>query len=119
MVCNKKKKTGFHKTEMESCRFFWANNFIVPPVEVSYCSWDLYTTGQLVDGLQQKKRKPVFIKQKWDHVVFSRPTILSFHPEEGSYRSWDLYTTGKLVDGLEQKKKTDFHLTETESCRLF
>ena len=27
-----------------------------------------------------KKRKPVFIKWKWNHVVFSRATILSFHP---------------------------------------
>ena len=27
-----------------------------------------------------KKRKPVFIKWKWNHVVFSRMTILSFHP---------------------------------------
>ena len=26
------------------------------------------------------KRKPVFIKRKWNHVVFSRVTILSFHP---------------------------------------
>ena len=26
-----------------------------------------------------KKRKPVFIKRKWNHVVFSRVTILSFH----------------------------------------
>ena len=25
-------------------------------IEGSYCSWDLYTTGQLVDGLQQKKK---------------------------------------------------------------
>ena len=49
-------------------------------IEGSYHSWDLYTTGQLVDGLQEKKRKPVFIKRKWNHVVFSRATILSFHP---------------------------------------
>ena len=55
--------------------------------EGSYRSWDLYTTRQLVDGLQQKKkkkkekkRKPVLIKRKWNHVVFSRATILSFHP---------------------------------------
>ena len=48
-------------------------------IEDSYRSWDLYTTGQLVDDLQQK-RKPVFIKQKWNHVVFSRATILSFDP---------------------------------------
>ena len=48
-------------------------------IEGSYRSWDLYTTGQLIDGLQQKK-KPVFIKRKWNHVVFSRATILSFHP---------------------------------------
>ena len=27
-----------------------------------------------------KKRKPVFIKRKWNHVVFSRVTIFSFHP---------------------------------------
>ena len=25
-------------------------------IECSYRSWDLYTTGQLVDGLQQKKK---------------------------------------------------------------
>ena len=43
------------------------------------CSWDLYTTGQIVDGLQQR-RNLVFIKRKWNHVVFSRATILSFHP---------------------------------------
>ena len=47
-------------------------------IEGSYRSWDLYTTGQLVDGLQQKK-KPVFIKRKWNYVLFSRATILSFH----------------------------------------
>ena len=50
-------------------------------IEGSYGSWDLYTIGQLVDGLQKKKkRKPVFIKRKWNHVVFSRATILSFYP---------------------------------------
>ena len=51
-------------------------------IEGSYRSCNLYTTGQLVDGLHQKKkkRKPVFIKLKWNHVVFSRATILSFHP---------------------------------------
>ena len=27
-----------------------------------------------------KKRTPVFIKRKWNHVVFSRATILSFYP---------------------------------------
>ena len=26
------------------------------PVEGSYRYWDLYTTGKLVDGLQQKKK---------------------------------------------------------------
>ena len=30
-------------------------------IEGSYRSWDLYTTGQLVDGLQQKKKK----KENW------------------------------------------------------
>ena len=29
---------------------------------------------------ETKKRKPVFIKRKWNHVIFSRATILSFHP---------------------------------------
>ncbi len=29
-------------------------------IEGSYRSWDLYTTGQLVDGLQQKKKKNKF-----------------------------------------------------------
>ena len=52
-----------------------------------------------------KKIKPVFIKRKWNHVVFSRATILSFHPVEGSYRSWGLYTIGQLIDGLQQQKK--------------
>ena len=28
----------------------------------------------------KKKKKTVFIKRKWNHVVFSRATILSFHP---------------------------------------
>ena len=82
------------------------------PVEDSYRSWDLYTIGQLVDGLQQKNktknkkqnRKPVFIKRKWNHVIFSMATILSFHPVEDSYRTWDLYTTGQLVDSLQQKE---------------
>ena len=30
--------------------------FDIETVEGSYRSWDLYTTGQLVDGLQQKKK---------------------------------------------------------------
>ena len=52
---------------------------------------------QLVDGLQQKKKKkkkkekPVFIKRKWNHVVFSRATILSFHPV---IKSWHLGLSG-------------------------
>ena len=35
-----------------------------------------------------KKRKPVFIKRKWNHVVFSRVTILSLHPVNKSNQSW-------------------------------
>ena len=94
-------------TVVLGCLIYFIHKMIAQKtyVEGSYRSWDLYTTGQLVDGLQQKKRKPVFIKQKWNHVVFSRATILSFHSVEGSYHSWDLYTTGQLVDGLQQKKK--------------
>ena len=29
---------------------------------------------------KKKKSKPVFIKRKWNHVVYSRATILSSHP---------------------------------------
>ena len=29
---------------------------------------------------KKQKKKTVFIKRKWNHVVFSRATILSFHP---------------------------------------
>ena len=47
-------------------------------IEGSYRSWDLYTTGQLLDGLQKNKRKLVSIK--WNHVVFSSVRILWFHP---------------------------------------
>ena len=157
MVCNKKRKPVFIKRKWNHVVFSRATILLFHPVEGSYRSWDLYTTGQLVDGLQQKKenrfslngngiissfqgrqfycstlqkapialgictqlanqqmvcnkkRKPVFIKRKWNHIVFSRATILLFHPVEGCYRSWDLYTTGQLVDGLQQKKKTGFH----------
>ena len=42
---------------MESCRLFKATILSFHPVEDSYRSWYLYTTGQLVDGLQQKKKK--------------------------------------------------------------
>ena len=58
---------------------------------------------------KKKKRKSIFIKRKWNNVVFSRVTILSFSPVESSYGSWDLYTIGQRVDGLQQKKKTGFH----------
>ena len=32
---------------------------------------------------KKKKRKLVFIKRKWNHMVFSWTTILSFHPVYG------------------------------------
>ena len=48
-------------------------------IEGFYRSWDLYTTGQLVYGLQQKK-KTGFHKTEMESCVFSRATILSFHP---------------------------------------
>ena len=35
---------------------------------------------------KKKKRTPVFIKRKWNHVVFSRVTILSFHPVYGYFK---------------------------------
>ena len=39
-------------------RLFYGDNFIVPPCRSSGSSrsWDLYTTGQLIDSLQQKKK---------------------------------------------------------------
>ena len=81
MVSNKKRKPVFLKRKWNHVVFSRATILSFHPVEDSYRSWDLDTTGQLVDGLQQKqKRKPVFIKLKWNHVVFSRATILSFHP---------------------------------------
>ena len=104
----KKRKPVFIKRKWNHVVFSRATILSFHPVEGSHHSWNLYTTGQLVDGLQQKKKTGFFIKRKWNHV-FSRATILLFHPVEGSYRSWDLYTTGQLVDGLQQKKKTGFH----------
>ena len=35
---------------------------------------------------KKKKKKTVFIKRKWNHVVFSRATILSFHPVLTTFR---------------------------------
>ena len=106
MVCNKKKKRKpvFIKRKWNHVVFSRATILSFHPVEGSYRSWYLYTTGQLVDGLQQKKGKPVFIKRKWNHVVFSRATILSFHPVEGSYRSWDMYTTGQKKKKKKKRK---------------
>ena len=34
----------------------------------------------MVCNKKKKKEKPVFIKRKWNHVVFSRATILLFNP---------------------------------------
>ena len=105
----KVRKPVFIKRKWNHVVFSRATISSFHPVEGSYHSWDLYITGQQVDGLKKKKkkkkkvRKPVFIKRKWNHVVFSRATISSFHPVEGSYHSWDLYTTGQLVDGLKKK----------------
>ena len=78
-------------------------------IESSFHSWHLFTTSRWSAA---KKENRFFIKRKWNHVVFSKATILSFHPVEGSSRSWDLYTTGQLEDGLQQKKKTGFSLNE-------
>ena len=49
-------------------------------IEGSYRSWDLYTTGQLVDGLQQKKKTGFHETEMEVISSFSRPTILSLHP---------------------------------------
>ena len=41
----KEKKTGFHSTEMESCRLSLGDNFIVPP-----CKSTLYRSNTVVEG---------------------------------------------------------------------
>ena len=102
--------------EMESCRLFKGDNFIFPPCR-RLLSLLGFVHNRPTSRLpatkttkKKKKRKPVFIKRKWNHVVFSRATILSFHPVEGYKRSWDLYTTGQLVDGQQEKKESRFSL---------
>ena len=50
-------------------------------IEGSYRSWDLYTTGQRVDGLQQKKKK----KKKENRFSLNGNGIMS------SFREWQLY----------------------------
>ena len=57
MVCNKKRKPVFIKWFSLNVVFSRATVLSFHPVEDSYRSWDLYTTGQLVDGLQKKKKK--------------------------------------------------------------
>ena len=56
MVC-KKKENRFSLNGNGIVVFSRATILSFHPVEGSYRSWDLYTTGQLVDGLQQKKKK--------------------------------------------------------------
>ena len=51
----KKRKPVFIKQKWNHVVCSKATDLSFHPVEVSYRSWDLYTTGQLVDGLQQKK----------------------------------------------------------------
>ena len=48
--------------------------------------------------VSNKKRKPVFIKRKWNHVVLSRATILSFH----------------LVDKIQQNNKCTLYGDKNE-----
>ena len=40
-------------------------------IEGSYRSWDLYTTGQLVDGLQQKKKTGFHLTEMESCRLFS------------------------------------------------
>ena len=49
-----------------------------------------------------KKRKPVFIKRKWNHVVFSRVTTLSFPPPTVVERT-GLFDLG-MATGWEERK---------------
>ena len=56
-------------------------------IEGSYRSWDLYTTGQLVDGLQQKKRKKKKEKKKKKENRFS----LNGNGIMSSFLGWQFY----------------------------
>ena len=56
-------------------------------IESSYRSWDLYTTGQLVDGLQQKKENWFSLNGNW---------IMSFLGRQ-FYRSTMYYTISVAV----------------------
>ena len=55
-------------------------------IEGSYRSWDLYTTGQLVDGLQKKKKKKKK-KKKENWFSLNGNGILSSFLGQQSYRS--------------------------------
>ena len=62
-----------------------------------YRSWNLYTTGQLVDGLQQKKENRFLLNGNGINVVFSRATILSFHPVFNHLEIFFSLSTGSLL----------------------
>ena len=57
MVCNKKRPPVFINRKWNIFVFSRVTILSFHPVEGSYRFGDLYTTGQLVDGLQQKKKK--------------------------------------------------------------
>ena len=61
-------------------------------IEGSYHSWDLYTTGQLVDGLQQKKKK-----EKENRFSLNGNGIMSSFLGRQFYRS-TLYFPNAYVD---------------------
>ncbi len=65
---------------MESCHLFLGDNFIVPPCRRLLSLLGFVHNWPTSRWSATKKRKPVFIKRKWNYVVFSRTTILSFHP---------------------------------------
>ena len=76
-------------------------------IEGSYRSWDLYTTGQLVDGLQKKKKKK---KEYWfllngNEIMssflgreFYRSILYMYSPEDrGSIPDRGVLKTQKMV----------------------
>ena len=53
-----KKKTGFHETEMESCRLFKGDNFIVPSYTFMWGAFnkfpDFFRMGTFIDSKDMK-----------------------------------------------------------------
>ena len=64
-------------------------------IEGSYRSWDLYTTGQLVDGLQKKKKKKK--ERKENQFSLNENGIMSSFLGRQFYRSTQFIYTYEYV----------------------